>query len=560
MSGSHRVKLVDRLDPSRDVDNGSGSGGLYFTPRDSQSSTQLLDSAAAEPQLRGAGFVWNSLTPADIMTDSSEHVRTGSDRSPAAGAAFSASSGLSPSTLHSLSEVSGQGPAAVDDRSDGASSIVAERNFAGVAQLMNRQQRPAPSSSLLAHHLTTSTPRCVPVANVHPIMKDAAKTHQSSAPVVTTPAIGGSTLGASSTLQPPPQNDIPAGAFRRLPIAPVTDDDSACPSQLTAAASTMSVSSGHPPLEPRPFEPRPLEPRPPPAKDVRPALMAPGLTRGGGGRVSSHQTEYVKFLSKKSDADSASVAASLSVSGGATAGHSRSVRAQQTVDKRRGGGGGGSNRGSISAKARRQLHFYHHDAGDLSVPLSVPDKTTAVTCHSESSAANSLRLNPVTAVCSASDDHAPRSSSSCVTLHSTCNSCVTSSASAIGVSRKTTPIVYFDDDESTTETQSSSGSQRHGHFTAVGKLSAGKSSKKIAARATGWNTAGTGKRPPGGTTVKRRKHIITAVTKNERSNGDQAAAAAAAADDDDDLTDFEDAQPFTSAQVGFLHLKLCCQG
>ena len=488
MPASHRVTLVDRLDAtethpststfvpanvvaSKDVD----SGVLYFA--DHQPST-LLDSGAEQLRAGFAAPVWNSLTAGDIVADS-EHA-TSSDRSPTA-----FSGGLSPA-VNRLSEVSG---GAGDDRrssGDGSSTIVAERNFA-VAQLMKRPQRPAPlgaacstSGSSLLGHLTNTT-RCVPVANVHPIMKDAT---QPAAAVTSTPSA-----------------ELPA-SLHRLP--PATDDETC--SQLSIA--TLSVSSG-----------RPVDPRPS-TKDVT-ALMAAGLTRGG--RVSSHQTEYVKFLSKKSD-DTASTVASLSVVGGTFG----SVRGgQQTVDKRR---GGGSNRGGaacLSAKARRQLHFHHEDHS----VQTVPDQTAAA-CDSEASTTNSRQA--VSASCSL-EDH---------------SSCVTSSAST---GRKTTPIVYFDDDESATEAPplgasavgTLSGSQRHGPSTPARKQS-GKP-RKIA-RADFSTEPGAG-----GKAVKRRKQLT--VTRHEKSNVDSAAAAAAAADDD--LTDFEDALPSTSAQVSFLRLKLC---
>jgi len=496
MSASHRVTLVDRLDPTeprptflppnvvassslKDVD----SGGLYFG--DSQSSALLITAENSGDQLR-AGFsapVWNSLV-ADVAADSERTAPTkSSERSSAFG-------GLSPAA-NCVSEVSG----VVDDRrvsGDGASTIVAERNFA-VTQMVKRACSTS-GGSLLGH--LTSTTRCVPVANVHPIMKEATQTAATASPS-STPA------------------ELP-GPCRRL--LPATDDDTC--SQLPASA--MSISSG-----------RSLE-APSPAKDVK-ALLAAGLSRGG--RVSSHQTEYVKFLRQTVD-DTASVA-SLSVTSG-TPGHSRSVRSQQTVDKRRGSTRGGV--AGLSAKARRQLlpHFHHDQTNiDQRHPAqTVLDKAAATAASDSKTVTTEVSKNAAVTASSCSEEHI--------------SSCASLSASSTTTGRKTTPIVYFDDDEST-EAPSTSGSQppaKHWRQSTQGSSTARKQPgkpRKIA-RAD-WNAVSAHSSPetaagkPGGT-LKQRKRVN--VMKNDRSN-DEAA-------DDDDLTDFEDVQPSTSAQVSFLHL------
>ena len=230
LMASHRVTLVDRLDPTElrpsttflppnvvasSSLNDLDSHGLYFGDR--QSSSALLNATEnSGEQLRG-GFatpVWNSLT-----TDVTESDRTTSTKSDERSSAFSGAS----TAENSVSETE-----VVDDRvltGDAASTIVAERNFA-VVDFVERQRAPltgacSTSGGSLLGHITSATRR-VPVANVHPIMKDATKTATITSPPSLTPI-------------------EPLGPGRRF--VPVADDDTC--SQLSA--TTTSISSSRPP-------------------------------------------------------------------------------------------------------------------------------------------------------------------------------------------------------------------------------------------------------------------------------------------------------------------------
>ena len=499
---SHRVTLVDRLDPtetrpsstflpSNIVASASTSdldgGGLYFG--DSQSSTVTENSGE---QLRG-GLIWNTLT-----TDVADSGHATSTKSGERTSAFAVGGLSTTDKCSSDAEV-------IDRISSGdcGSAIVTERNFA-VTQMVDfveRQQR-APlsgtsstSGGSLLGHMSGATRR-VPVANVHPIMKNPTKTATVAAPPSSTSA------------------ELP-GPGRLLPPS----DDETC-SQLSAGTTT-TMSSGR------------QSEVPAPAKDVTARLYA-GLSRGG--RVSSHHMEYVKFLTQNAD-DTASVA-SPSVSNG-TPGQPRAVRGQQTVERRRGSTRGGP--ACHSAKVRRQLlPSFHHDQAnnDQRQPAqSVPDNAATIATYS-SKLATTESKNAVIAVSSSSVEH---------------SSSPPSGTTSVSVGRKTTPIVYFDDDE-TTETPSTTtliaGSHptvKHWRQSTQGPSAARKQSAKLrkTARAAS-NTEATpslpeaaGDKPSG--TLKRRK-LLTDVKTEHVDDG---------AAGDDDLTDFEDVQPSTSAQVCF---------
>ena len=513
LSASHRVTLVDRLDQtdprlpttflppnvvvSSSQKDADGSGGLYFGG-DNQPSTLLIAAENSADQLRGgfAASVWNSLT-ADVQVDSE---RTSSTKSSERSSAFS---GPSPSA-NSLSEVGG----IADDRSaasgDGASTIVAERNFA-VTQMVDfveRQRAPlsaagSTSGGSLLGHLSSAT-RLVPVANVHPIMKDATQT----AAITASPPSTSTELPAPCRLLPPAAND---DACSPLPAAP------------------MSMSSA-----------RPLD-APAPAKDMT-ARLAAGLSREG--RVSSHHMEYVKFLRQSVDETAAS-SASLSVAS-ASPGHPRSVRGQATVEKRRGSGRGGGV-ACRSGKARRQLlpYYHHDDQATDGHRQTVPDRAAAVAASDGKPASTTDAKNAaVAAVSSSAEEHGSGASLT---------------ASSVSTGRKTTPIVYFDDDEPPeTPCKSQPATAKHWRqSSAQGAPTARKQPAKQRKNTRGdWNTgvtqtstaAAAGKQSG---TLKRRKRINDA--KNDRSNVQTAV--------DDDLTDFEDALPSTSTQVSRLLLK-----
>ena len=390
---SHRVTLVDRLDPTETLSsstfmapnvvapsslNDPNSRPLYFSDRQSSGLMNATDNSADQLRRGFASPVWNSLT-ADVADCERRTSMNSVERSSAFGAISTAEKCVSEADV-------------VDDgisSGDGASTIVAERNIA-VTQMVDfveRQRAPLTGSyctsggSLLGH--TASATRRVPVANVHPIMKDATKNASVTMPL-------------SST-----------GPGRHVP--PTADDDTC--SQLSMTTTTTTTMPG-----------RPLDAAAA-SKDVA-ALLAAGLSRGG--RVSSHHMEYVKFLSQSVD-DTASVASS-SV-GSVTLGQSRPVRGQQPVDRRRGSTRGGL--ACLSAKARRQLlpYFHHDDANDdqRQPTQTVADKAPVISATNSKSVTTESK-NVVSAE------------------YSSTSSSLTSSVS---VGRKTTPIVYFDDDEST---------------------------------------------------------------------------------------------------------------
>ena len=516
MSASHRVTLVDRLDPTetrqsatflpsdlvassslKDLD----SGGLYFG--DNQSSTLLITPENSGERTGFPAPIWSSLA-ADV-TDSERSTSTKScERSSAFG-------GISPAG-NCVSEVSG---GMVDDRGEGPSVIVAERNFAAITQMVDivdRQRAPfsSPCSSTgggsLLGHLTSATRR-VPVANVHPIMKNSTQTAAAA------------TAPPSSTSSSIP-DELPIQCHRVLTVS----DDDAC-SQLTTA--TTSISSG-----------RPLDP-PAPLKDVT-SLLTTGFSRGG--RVSSHHMEYVKFL--RQNVDDTSSVASFSAVGGSTI-HPRSVRNQPTVDKRRGSTRGGAT--GLSAKARRQLlPYFHHDPikDDQGHQTQItPSKVLTDSAASDNKPSTIDLKNSSVNTSSSSEEH----------------SCASSGASSASTGRKTTPIVYFDDDEfADTDTPAiTSGSpattkqlQQSSQGAPAARKPPGKPGKIVRGDLTGDGTlppsSDTASGKPSGGTVKRRKRV-TAETKTDRSNVETAHY-------DDDLTDFEDVQPSTSAQVSCLHL------
>jgi len=233
--------------------------------------------------------------------------------------------------------------------------------------------------------------------------------------------------------------------------------------------------------------------------------------------------EYVKFLRQSVDD-----AASLSTASAAVLGPARSTGAE----RRRAGAGCSGGRGAgalacLSAKARRQLLPYFHRDGQPAA--SVPDAPTAVAASGVRAATSDSKL-ATGAAASASSEPATAGPS-----------CGSWSASA---ARKTTPIVYFDDDESA-ETASSStltGSES----SAVQHWRYGPSTRRPKPRRTPRNAersldAADGTRG----VVSKRRRRVTAAAKAGRVNDE----AAAGDDDDDELTDFEDAQPSTSAQV-----------
>jgi len=490
MAASHPVTLVDRLDPTESYPsanflppnvvaspalNDLDGRGAYFGERQSSSRLNVSENSGGGALLRAefATPVWNTST-----IDAADTERTMATKSVERSSAFG---GLS-SAENCVSE-------ADVVKGDGASTIVAERNFGvtSVVDFVERQRACSSTGGSLLGHLT-GIPRRVPVANVQPIMKDSTKMTTVAPP---------QTLSTSCEL---------SGLGRRL--SPVVDND-AC-SQMSA--TTTSTSLG-----------RPLE-APAPAKDVT-ALLAAGLSRGG--RVSSHHMEYVKFLSQSVD-DAASLA-SPSVAGGAL-GHPRS-----TADRRRGSSRGGL--AGLSAKARRQLlPYFHHDDQRQQPAAAVADKVEAIAACSSKSATNDVKVTV--------------SAGRCTTEHGTYPSSSTSSATA---GRKTTPIVYFDDDESTETSSSvslTSGPEpiaKHWRQGAsVARKPTGKPRKT--ARTAVWNVdceqpsleaASDGKQ---GVVSKRRKRVTG--VKNSRVN-EQGAG-------DDDLTDFEDARPSTSTQVSIL--------
>ena len=391
----------------------------------------------------------------------------------------------------------------VDRRSatgDGVSTIVAERNLAGVVDFVERQ-RAAPSASSAGSRLGHlagggAAMRRIPVANVQPIMKDTVAA--AAARVVTVPP-------AASEMS----------ALARRAASPDVTDSCLPLSTAAAAVATSSMSTAAAPAGP--------------GKDaVASFLAAPGLSRGGG-RVSSHHMEYVKFLRQSVDD-----AASLSTASAAVLGPARSTGAE----RRRAGAGCSGGRGAgalacLSAKARRQLLPYFHRDDHLhrdgQPAASVPDAPTAVAASGVRAATSDSKL-ATGAAASASSEPATAGPS-----------CGSWSASA---ARKTTPIVYFDDDESA-ETASSStltGSES----SAVQHWRDGPSTRRHKPRRTPRNAersldAADGTRG----VVSKRRRRVTAAAKAGRVNDE----AAAGDNDDDELTDFEDAQPSTSAQV-----------
>ena len=296
---SHRVTLVDRLGPAEAYrpllptspfvppapSEVASRRGLYFADRPPENSgTSLLRPSFSTP-------LWHSLAATDDA-DSAKNA----DRLPAFGGPCVAE--------NSSSDVDGR-----SSSGDGASS---ERNFAvtsSAVDFVERQRAPLNSASSLGGG---HPPRRVPVANVHPIMKETA-------------------MVAPGGVGPP--------AF--------TDDDSC--SEL--------------PIPPR----RPSDATPTAAKDVT-ALLAAGLSRGG--RVSSHHMEYVKFLSQSVD-DSASSTPSAPAGGcGPRRGTLRTN--QPVVDRRRATPRGGL--AYLSAKARRQLYFRRDDDPHQHPAAAVPDR------------------------------------------------------------------------------------------------------------------------------------------------------------------------------------------
>ena len=507
LSASHRVTLVDRLDPTEtyssttflppnvvappsslnDLDN----RGLYFGNR--QPSTMLNATESSGTLLRGglAATVWNSPT-ADVADY--DRIKSG-ERSSAFGGPSENNSGECQ---------------IVDDRKssvDGASTTVAERNFAAVTQVVDfvdRQRGPlsgvcsTSGGSLLGH--SANATRRIPVANVHPIMKD---------PTVTAP---------STSLE------LPTAPDRR--VSSVVDDT--C---LELSSATTSVSSG-----------RPLEAHGAPAKDVTALLAQAGLSRGG--RVSSHHMEYVKFLSQSVD-DTTSVA-TATASGGGSVGHPRSVRAQSTVDRRRVSTRGGLT--CLPAKARRQLlPYFHHEEPDADARYSseaVPSKAAAVAGSSSKPAATSDAKNAViVSISSSTAEH---------------TSCTSSSASSASAGRKTTPIVYFDDDESTETSFAATlapGSEltvKRWRQSVHGPSAARKQSGKPRKTSKKPRNVDEPERPleaADGLPKRRRKRVT--VEKNKRVNQE-------ATGDDDDLTELEDTQPSTSAQVSLIYSSESC--
>lgn len=476
----HPVTLVDRLDPSElrqattflppnivvsspasDLD----SRALYFSDR------QLNAAESSGEQLRGGltAPVWNSMT-----TDFDDSELKTSTKSDERSSAFGADKCAGETVI-------------VDDRTlsgSGASTIVAERNFA-VTQMVDfveRQRTPLGGvcSASVGSHLSGSTRR-VPVANVHPIMKDVAKT---------------------ATITSAPSSEL-VGPGR---CVPPTDDDT---------CSHLTTSSG-----------RSLEAPPTTVKDVT-ALLAAGLSRGG--RVSSHHMEYVKFLSKSVD-DAASVASQSPFT--SSLGHPRAVRGQQTMDRRR-----GSPRGSLtclSAKARRQLlPYFHHSQ------TNIEQRQAAQTVVGKAAAVADSDVKPATTEL--------KGVVSAAAEHPSCASAGTSSASA---GRKTTPIVYFDDDEVSEAplttlmpaAQSISEHWRHGPATTRKQPTFLRKTTRA-----GLNSYGTQRKQSG--TVKRRKLQRATGAMNENVHDKTATTV------DDDLTDLDDVQPSSSTQVSFLRLK-----
>jgi len=522
MSASHRVTLVDRLDPTD-----THQSSTFFPPNVVVSSSLNHVDGRIQRQLNstetaGAGGfaapVWNSLT-----NDVADSERTTLMKS---GERLSAFSSLSAAAEKRVTEAE-----VVDDRrslGDGGSTIVAERNFS-VTQMVDfveRQRAPLSAAAggctsggggSLLGHLASATPRRVPVANVHPIMKDSTRTSTVTAPPTSSPA----------ELSGPGHRGV-------QPTAAGADEDAASCSQLSAAAvATASMSSARQP-----------ETLSAPAKDVT-ALLAAGLSRGG--RVSSHHMEYVKFLSSQSGVDDCTPsAASPSVIGG-TLTHPRAARTQTGVDRRRGSTRGGL--ACLSAKVRRQLlpAFHHSQPSDEDrhPAQSVPGKTTATTAADSKPAA---ATDTKTAAFASSEQH----SNSASTL--------SSSSPAASVGRKTTPIVYFDDDESTatSSTTATSGSElvaavkrwRQGPSSRAGrgKQPAGRQRKTTAvpiwnsdvAQLSSSSAAGDGKRA-----TKQRRVKRTTELKNDRV----VASDRAKRDNEDELTDFEGDHFSASIQV-----------